>query len=147
MESISGDGYLSETFKKMNLPVDFQLNSQFQYTSKYEISQFKSVCNELKEDRIRASFIQGAYNPFIRNYPFPFTHLNINYLIDPRSVLVNSEYNKLYDEHADKIVPFNRADPLHIPGVSRLPFNPDEHPVPKDNRPWWQVLVDFYKSD
>ena len=40
-----------------------------------------------------------------------------------------------------------RANPLLIPGVADIPFDPNDHPVPRDNTPWWQVIVDFYKGD
>jgi hypothetical protein len=110
------------------------------------INALKDDMKEGIEERIRFLLLEGRYNPYIRRYPFPPIHLNLNYLIDPRTILVNREYGELYDEHKEGITT-NRADPLWIPGLSRLPFDPNEQPVPKENRPWWQVLSAFFKNE
>lgn len=112
----------------------------------YEVNDLRDKLKEIRTERVRSLFLSGSYNPYIRNLPFPPTHINLNYLFDPRAIPVNREYNKLYDEHVDGVVS-NRADPLHIPGVSRMPFNPDDNPVPRDVKPWWKVLIDFYRNE
>ena len=102
---------------------------------------------ELKErciDRERTLFLQGSYNPYIRDVPWAPTHININYLVDPRAVALGMEYNKLYDEHVDG--PANRADSLWIQGVTKVAFDPNDHPIPKENKSWLQVLKEFYNS-
>jgi hypothetical protein len=102
---------------------------------------------ELKErciDRERTLFLQGSYNPYIRDFPWAPTHININYLVDPRAVALGMEYNKLYDEHVEGHA--NRADSLWIQGVTKVAFDPNDHPIPKENKSWLQVLKEFYNS-
>ena len=55
-------------------------------------------------------------------------------------------YDVLYDEQTDGLAE-RRAYPLILPGMAEIPFDPNDHPVPKDTTPWWQVIVDFYKGD
>jgi hypothetical protein len=64
-------------------------------------------------------------------------------LFNPNSVLFNIDYNKLYDEHKEGPV-LNRADALLIPSVATFPFDPNDRAVPKENRKWYQILVDLY---
>jgi hypothetical protein len=97
-------------------------------------------------ERERQLFLQGAYNPYVRDKPIPPTKLSFHYLLDPRAVAFNRQYDPLYDEQRDGPAE-TRAAGLHVPGVATLPFDPNEHAVPKDNEPWWQTLIDFYGSD
>ena len=96
--------------------------------------------------RVDTLFLMGAYNPFIRKYPFPPVHLNLNYLIDPRSLLFDAQFNRLYDEHVEGSA-INRADNLILPGVSQVVFHPNRHPRAKEETPWWRTLMDFYRAD
>jgi len=104
-------------------------------------SQLAEAC----ADRERYLFLQGAYNPYVRDLPFPPTKLSFHYLLDPRAMAFSRTYDRLYDEHVDGPA-LSRAQPLLVPGVADMPFDPNEHAVPKENRPWWQVLQEFYKS-
>ena len=85
------------------------------YVLDYEINQISSLFQEAKQDRIDSLFLQGVYNPYIRRYPFPPLHVNLNYLVDPRSIAFGLDYNHLYDAHYDGPAE-RRADPLLIPG-------------------------------
>lgn len=132
------------------IPPEIRLDLQnIESVYKHVDGYIKSLKDDMKEgieERIRFLLLEGRYNPYLRRYPFPPIHLNLNYLIDPRTLLVNKEYGPLYDEHKEGITT-NRADPLWLPGMSRLPFDPSEHPVPKENRRWWQILVAFFRNE
>ena len=41
----------------------------------------------------------------------------------------------------------NRAEPLKIDGLTYNVFDPNDHPVPIENKPWWKTLQEFYFSD
>ena len=62
------------------------------------------------------------------------------------SSLYHRGYDVLYDEQTDGIAE-KRAHPLQVYGVAQIPFDPNEQPIPRDNTPWWRVIVDFYKGD
>ena len=96
--------------------------------------------------RVDALFLMGAYNPFIRKYPFPPLHLNLNYLIDPRALLFDAQFNRRFDEHIEGPA-VNRADGLVLPGVSQVVFHPNRHPRPSEETPWWKTLLDFYRGE
>jgi len=115
------------------------------FPTEYSVKSLRSYLSDACKDREKLLFLQGTYNPYIRDKPYPPTHININYLIDPRAISAAAEYEKLYDEQIDGPT-VNRANPLLIPGVARVPFDPNEHPVPKDQRSWWNMLVDFYSD-
>lgn len=114
------------------------------FSSTLEMRKLQSDLAERCADRVRSLFLQGAYNPYIRDFPWAPTHININYLIDPRAVALGLEYNKLYDEQVEGIV--NRAEPLLIKGVAKVAFDPNDHPVPKENKSWWKILLEYYKD-
>ena len=90
-------------------------------------------------------FLAGAFNPYVREAPYPPTHINFNYLIDPRQVATSLTYRPLYDEHKDDVVD-NRADPLIFPNArDDLRFDPNDHPVPVDKDvPWQELVYDFF---
>merc|ERR1711871_548057 len=90
-------------------------------------------------DKVRNLLLQGIYNPYIRGAPWAPTHINLNYLIDPQAVMFDFQYGQLYDPHEDKIT-INRADPITLPGMAKLVFDPNKHPVPKEDKPWWVTL-------
>jgi len=110
-----------------------------------DLDDLQARLEERCRDRVRSLYLLGAYNPYIRDRPWAPTHINFNYLIDPRALALGLEYNKLYDEHVDGPA-INRALPLAIPGVAQVAFDPNDHPVPKENKPWWQVLIDYYRD-
>jgi len=109
------------------------------------LKRLNEILSNLCLERERSLFVQGIYNPYIRTYPFPPLHVNLNYLLNPRAAVYSISYNKLYDEHKDGLA-INRADSLHIPGVTQIPFDPNQQPVPKENKPWYKVLIDIYSS-
>jgi hypothetical protein len=43
--------------------------------------QLESDLNERIADRVRMLFLQGAFNPYVRDLPWAPTHININYLV------------------------------------------------------------------
>jgi hypothetical protein len=91
--------------------------------------------------------LQGSYNPYLRVSPWPPTHINVNYLMDPRTVGSNMGYSSLYDFHKEGSIATNRADSLLIPGLAAVPFNPRELPVPPKEKPWWRIISDFYRNE
>lgn len=97
-------------------------------------------------DKVKTLWLQGLYNPYVRDAPWAPTHINFNYLIDPKAIMFDSQYNKLYDTDEEKIVT-NRADGIDLPGLAKVVFDPDRHPVPVDEKPWWVTLKEFYFSD
>ena len=99
--------------------------------------------SQRSEERVNTLFLGGSYNPYIRDSPFPPTHINLNYLIDPKSISMNSEYSQLYDEHKEGPCE-TRADPLIVPGVARFPFDPNQNPISTETtEPWWKLIKDF----
>jgi hypothetical protein len=110
-----------------------------------DVDELQARLEERCRDRVRSLFLLGAYNPYIRDRPWAPTHINFNYLIDPRALALGLEYNKLYDEHVEGPA-INRALPLVIPGVAQVAFDPNDHPVAQENKPWWQVLIDYYRD-
>ena len=111
--------------------------------------ELRILRNQLAEscaERERFLFLQGSYNPFIRDMPFPPTKFSFHYLLDPRAMIFSRDYSKLYDEHIDGPA-VTRASPLIIPGVAINPFDPNDLPMPKDDKKWWQVVMDYYKND
>ena len=97
-------------------------------------------------DKVQTLWLQGLYNPYIRDAPWAPTHINFNYLIDPKAIVFDSQYDQLYDAEEDKIVT-NRADGIALPGLAKVVFDPNRHPVPLDEKPWWVTLKEFYFSD
>lgn len=93
-----------------------------------------------------ALFLLGAYNPFVRTYPFPPLHVNLNYLVDPRAVAFGLQYDRLYDEQVEGVVP-DRADGMVLPGVAQVVFHPNRQPVSREYKPWWQTIQDFYYEE
>jgi len=111
-----------------------------------ELNTLRIDLAEACAEREKFLFFQGAYNPFIRDMPIPPTKLSFAYLLDPRGMAYARGYDVMYDEQVDGPTG-NRANPLIIPGLASIPFDPNEHPVPTDNQPWWQNIIDFYKGD
>ena len=116
------------------------------FSADYEYKALQEYLEKSCVDAVNQRFLSGEYNPFIRTYPFPPVHINLNYLIDPRAVAFGRVYDKLYDEHTEGAA-LNRAEGLVIPGVSQVVFHPNRHPIAKDDVPWWKTVVDFYFGD
>lgn len=111
------------------------------------INELRRVLSQMLREREDFMVVQGLINPFVRQLPFPPTHINFNYLVDPRALYAMREYNSLYDEHRDSYT-LNRADPLEFKGVASSPFDPNLRPTPKEKMdPWWVVVKDFFLSD
>jgi hypothetical protein len=77
--------------------------------------------------------------------PFPPTKINLNYLVDPRAASFGLTYDKLYDEHKDGAA-INRAEPLIINGVAKIPFDLNEHAKPKESKPWYTVIKELWDN-
>ena len=111
------------------------------------LRRLNSKLKSINEEKVTSLFLSGSYNPYLRTSSLPPTHIVFNYLLDPRSLAFDAAYNPLYDEHKDAVVT-NRADPLLIPGVASLPFDPNDHPVAKESdTPWHQLVYDFFTKD
>lgn len=87
--------------------------------------QLQDIANEYTNKL----FLEGLFNPFIRTHSFPPTHININYLLNPGAISNFVEFSGLYDEHKEGFA-YGRADPLRFPGVTLVPFDPNELPTP-----------------
>ena len=111
-----------------------------------EAKNFAKYCAKRSKDHVDTLFLQGVYNPFVRTASYPPTHLNLNYLIDPRSIGFEIEHRSHYDTHDDCITP-NRGDALYLPNTARIPFDPNTLPKGKTDSSWWQQLKDFYLED
>ena len=121
------------------------LRPQFDFS--LEEHRLRRLVQQRVRDRVDALFLAGAYNPYVRDSPLPPTHINLNYYLDPRGLLLNREYNRLYDEQ--RAGPCEqRADPLRLPGVAAFPFDPNAHPIPSErDEPWWKLAYDFFTKD
>lgn len=137
-DSLESNHYLSESHTTTNFAASYGTGLESTFLNNYIREQAK--------ERVQFLFLQGAYNPFIRTLKTPPLHLNLNYLFDPRAFSFGREYNKLYDEHTEGVAE-NRADPIRIPEVAKLVFHPNEHPIPREKRNIWKVLMDFYQTD
>jgi len=114
------------------------------YKNDIEIKKMNIYLKLKCQDRINLLFLGGSYNPYIRNVPYPPIHININYLIDPKIILLNSQLNPLYDQHKEGICE-HRADPMIIPGIASIPFDPNQKPISTEvTTPWWQLVKDFF---
>jgi len=112
-----------------------------------ERQQLARFIDDAVADRINTLFLTGAYNPFLRTLKTPPLHFNFNYLFDPRVYTFSREYDTLYDEHRDGPAE-HRAEPIRLPEVSRVVFDPNIHPVPKDKplNPW-EVFMAFCRDE
>ena len=111
----------------------------------YDTHKLHKLLSEACKERENSLFVQGAYNPFIRSMPFPPTKINLNYLVDPRAASFGLTYDKLYDEHKDGAA-INRAEPLIINGVAKIPFDLNEHAKPKESKPWYTVIKELWDN-
>lgn len=117
-----------------------------QFDAGFELQCLREFLRQRQEDTLCTLTLAGVYNPYVRETPLPPLHVNLNYLLDPKALLVSREYKHLYDEHKEGPCE-RRADAMHFPGMARVPFNPTEHPVSteKANR-WVDVVKDFFFS-
>jgi hypothetical protein len=97
---------------------------------RYQVEVLKQELTTVVDQHLNKLFLDGLYNPFVRMYPFPPTHVNVNYLVNPADLRTYAEYRNLYDEHKDGFA-YGRADPLEFPGVASIPFDPNQLPTPK----------------
>ena len=51
-----------------------------------EFRRLRAVCMDRVQERMRALVLAGSVNPFLRDSPLPPTHINLNYLVDPRGL-------------------------------------------------------------
>ena len=111
-----------------------------------EFRRLRAVCMDRVQERMRALVLAGSVNPFLRDSPLPPTHINLNYLVDPRGLSADWQLKGLYDaqDESGRV----RADPLQFPGIAQVPFDPAEHPIPKSkDAPWHKVLMEFFLQD
>lgn len=98
--------------------------------------------------------LSGSVNPYLRTWPFPPLHINVNYLVDPRAYALSREFDPLYDEHKEGVFAPGRAEPIVVPGVPATPFDPNERARPVSSTPPvapWQkfqtAVKDLFSDD
>ena len=119
------------------------LDSMLGYNA--EMDSLSIYCYKATKERMDHLFLQGSYNPFVRTANFPPLHLNLNYLIDPRSIPFEFEHRRHYDVHSDTIAT-NRGDLLHVPNTATIPFSPNYLPQGDKDPSWWQKLQTYYEA-
>lgn len=90
---------------------------------------------ETENDMLLALQLSGSVNPYLRTWPFPPLHINVNYLVDPRAYALSREFDPLYDEHKEGAFAPGRAEPIVVPGVPATPFDPNERARPVSSTP------------
>lgn len=154
--AVTSEGMLSDfSHAPLGISEEVQINVKerlpsprfsHQFQSPFLVNRFKQALKQRSDETVTASFLDGQYNPYVRTARYPPTHLNINYLLDPRGFVVDREFNELYDEKNTGPV-MNRADGMVFPGVASVPFDPTDHPIPKDYQPWWAKVAEYFTSD
>lgn len=98
--------------------------------------------------------LSGSVNPYLRTWPFPPLHINVNYLVDPRAYALSREFDPLYDEHKEGAFAPGRAEPIVVPGIPATPFDPNERARPLSSTPPvapWQkfqtAVKDLFSDD
>ena len=137
-------GLFSSDIAGNRLSLADSINPSFGYT--YEVNSLRLRLSRSIPEMEKQLFVSGAYNPFMREAPYPPTRVNLNYLINPATALQSIGYDRLYDDNDASSKGTDRADSLHFPGFAQFPFDPNDNPVPKDNKPWYQILIDLYKN-
>eukprot|EP01033_Poteriospumella_lacustris_P013026 gene13026-9320_t len=109
---------------------------------------------ETENDMLLALQLSGSVNPYLRTWPFPPLHINVNYLVDPRAYALSREFDPLYDEHKEGVFAPGRAEPIVVPGVPATPFDPNERARPVSSTPPvapWQkfqtAVKDLFSDD
>jgi hypothetical protein len=117
-----------------------------QYAFELEKRRLQFHVTSRAAERVKALWLAGTYNPYTRDCPYPPTHINLNYLIDPKAV-ANSGFDKLYDEHKEGPCD-TRAEPMQIRGAAAIPFDPNQNPTASEKRPpVWKEVVEFFTTD
>jgi hypothetical protein len=135
-----------------SVPFSFQLKLPADYD--VDKSDVRKHLVDMKSQallKMQLGYSKLKYNPYIRRFPFPPFHLNVNYLLDPRALVSEDndrELNRCYDEHKDGQVALKRADPLIFPNVAQVPFDFNDRAMSsEDSKPWWQTVRDFFSED
>lgn len=124
-----------------------QLTQQYDYA--LEKLQLSDYIEQRGAERISELFLAGTYNAYVKesNSKMPPTHISVNYLVNPSTCWLKSEYNKLYDDHKIGTCT-SRADPLIFKdkGVAAIPFDPNSHPVSskvvdRADMSWWKQIT------
>lgn len=80
--------------------------------------------DEKVENVISSMILDGKINPYIRNSPIPPMHINLNYLFNPIDMINELKIKNKFDDGNAGFYS-KRADPLILPEVARLPFDPN----------------------
>lgn len=62
-----------------------------------ETKRLRTRFLSMVSDRMDQLVLAGTVNPYLRDSPLPPTHINLNYLLDPRSLQTDFEMAGLYD--------------------------------------------------
>ena len=142
----STEASTSTSTKKRSTSVHPSLDASAGVGYGAELLELQTFLRDTRTSRVQTLFLQGTYNPYTRFQAFPPTHLNLNYLFDPRAFRFSRAYDPLYDEHSEGPAE-NRADQLRVPDLSHVVFDPNLHPVPKEKKDVWKTVIDFYRND
>jgi hypothetical protein len=117
-----------------------------QFSAEFERRCLEEALRQRSAETLHSLTLSGAYNPYVRETELPPFHINVNYLVDPKALLVGQEYRTLYDEHREGPCE-SRADPLVFPGIATIPFDPNQHPVSTEKvNSWVDVVKDFFST-
>jgi hypothetical protein len=117
-----------------------------QFSADFERRCLEEALRQRSTETLHSLTLSGAYNPYVRETELPPFHINVNYLVDPKALLVGQEYKSLYDEHREGPCE-TRADPLVFPGIATIPFDPNQHPVSTERvNSWVDVVKDFFST-
>lgn len=97
---------------------------------RYNPVHYESIMSQLVEEFMASKILDNQYNPYQRGFHMPFGcpfHINLNYLFDGAAVKANWEHDRLYDRFYEGPA-LNRAEFLHLPQVSWVPFDPQSMP-------------------
>lgn len=122
--------------RKLEIPLDLS----------FQLERMETTLNQAADRRVKEMSLDGSHNPYLRTSPFPPTHVNINYMFNPRAVIESIEINRMYDPHKPGYAA-GRAEPMVFPGIASIPFDPNEHPLPRQRITFWQRFRNYFTGE
>lgn len=116
------------------------------YISRSKSKNWLELSKRMREasvEYLSGRAVEGSYNPFHRVAWWPATHLNLNYLSNPRTWSQQWSFRQLYDTHVEGPAA-DRAEPLMLRDVmSKVTFDPSQAPIPRDAvKSTWDVVAE-----
>lgn len=151
-------GVFAAASKTSKSPRSERGNGYFQLPADYDLdtNDLRNRLRRLSQEAITSLTLDGGINPLLRTLPFPPVHINVNYLLNPASVLADRSFSVLYDEHKDGYAA-GRADSMTFPGIATFPFDPRDRAQSEDERAkpnalkgpqyWLRGLQDLFSTD